>query len=157
MKRTTILAMMVDTEDGGVSNRKRRRVVKMLKLFNIYNKPKTPYPKDVDKVRPLLSISIGYVLTDILDSVLYCTRIATLRELMSEYSVLHDEDMTDIQLLQYLEGGGLHSMLTFTITKWVANKYSICKETSEMDEMTTKQLIALSRLSWYTRVVDGDI
>jgi len=48
-------------------------------------------------------------------------------------------------------------MLTFTITKWVANKYNICKETSEVDEMTTKQLIALSKLSWYTRVVDGDI
>jgi len=99
MNRKTILSRMGDIEDGAS---KRKRVVKMLKLFSIYRKPETHYPKDVNKVRPLLSISIGYVLTDILDSVLYCTRIVTLRELMSEYSVLHHEDMTDIQLLQYL-------------------------------------------------------
>ena len=153
MNRKTILSRMGDMEDGAS---KRKRVVKMLKLFSIYRKPETHYPKDVNKVRPMLSVRIGYVLIDILDSVLHSTRICTLRELISKYSVLHEEDMTDTQLLQYLECGGLHSMLTFTITKWVANKYSICKETSEVDEMTTEQLIALSKLSWYTRVANSD-
>ena len=143
MKRKTILR--------SIPRQERNRVIKMLKLFDLYRKPILGYKlhKSKEYIYSVVKLKIEYVVGTKMWSIITNEEIKTLRELMDTYPAVDQTKLTLRRLLSYFINGGLLRMVTLSVTKVVADKYGIDNGTPELDDMTRRQLIALSKINWY--------
>ena len=168
VKRKTILMTMFDAEKketkekgkGGVvkvaNTRKLTQVVKMLKVFGLYGKVDITHDNNELFVEGVVSNKVTEVLDDLLESALHNTHIAILRYLIDIYPRTFRIKRDDEEVLEHLRDGELHTMLTYTITKWLINKFNIDSDNPVSDEIVINQLVCLSNLKW-GKVIDTDM
>ena len=161
VKRKTILTIMFDAEKketkekgkGGVvkvvaNTSKPTQVVKMLKVFDLYGKVDITHDNNELFVEGVVSNKVTEVLDDLLESALHNTHIAILRYLIDIYPRKFRIKRDDEEVLEHLRDGELHTMLTYTITKWLINKFNIDSDNPVSDEIVINQLVCLTNLKW---------
>ena len=126
----------------GIPRQDRNRVSKMLRLFDPYNGDTSDVENKSKEyihnaVKAKVEDNIGYTGLDAVRT----TGIKTLRNLMDTRPGIAQTKMSDKQALTYFVNGGLKRMLILTITEVLAG---------EMDDMTRRQLVALSKVNWVT-------